>query len=151
MHTRLLILTITIFLVSSATVEAGCYTNLSYLDSMLPRYNDPEVEGLRQQILNTDLNQALAAAQSQGLSPSQAVSAALQQADQYDAAAPSAEQCILQSAAGDPDAIMNSLDSGTYSMGSGGILWSCAKAYVIWRMGAIANREAAVGLACLAQ
>jgi hypothetical protein len=147
---RSLWLAISIGLCALASSAGACTTSLAHLASVLPDYPDPELRQLRQQILATDLNDALETAHGQGFSSSGAAQAALQQAEEYDRGRPQAEACIRQSAASDPGGIIRSLDDGSYDFNAGGIPSDCAKAYAAWKMGAIATREAAVGMACLA-
>jgi len=130
--------------------QGGCPATLGHVASKLPSYNDSELQSARSAVLQTDLRQALATAHSQGYTPSAAAKAALEQANQFQSARPQAESCIRAST-NHPDTVIRSLQKGSYEFsGRGGVSVACAKAYVVYYYGEVANREAAVGMACLA-
>jgi hypothetical protein len=129
---------------------SGCPMTLAYLDGQLPRYGDPELDSVRRQVLATDLRETLATARAQGFSVSAAARAALQQAEAYEAARPQAEACI-RSVSVNPDRIMAELRRGTYNLYDGSINGACAKGYLLYYYGEVANREVAAGLACWAR
>lgn len=136
------------------TRSGNCRTTLAHLDSRLPRYRDGELEHLRQAVLRTDLQQALQAARAQGLTPSAAAKAALDQARAAEHGGPAAESCIRNSAL-NPVAVLEALRNGSFDF-SGVTRYGpsmhrdCAKGYVAYYYQLVANREAATGMACLA-
>lgn len=133
-----------------ATSGYACQTDLSNLGSKLPSYDRADLKQLRQMILQTDLHQALQGAQAQGLTPGQAAAAAIQQSQADDAARPQVEECVRKSAE-NPEEALSKLQNGTYDFnGNETIQESCATAYVLFYYQSVANKAAAVGLACLA-
>ena len=135
---------------TDAASTASCPTNLRYLSTRLPQYNDAMLSQALNSVLETDLRQSMATARSMGYTPQSAAAATLQQARQAEQAMPTAAACIRQ-AANNPDQIMSQLQRGTYTFSSGSISDDCAKAYVLAYYQLVANREAAIGLACLAK
>lgn len=75
----------------------SCPKSLSYLSSQLPScYPGSELERIRQVALGSDIQDAVRKARAQGLSVSQAVNLANQQADQAHAALPGLEDGIMK-------------------------------------------------------
>lgn len=137
-------------LVVGTGAHAECHADLSYLADKLPKYDRSDLDQIRNMILGTDLRSGLDKARSQGYTPSTAAAAALQQAQASEQARPQAEECV-RSTAVDPDGAMRQLENGTYSFtNDGGVMDSCAAAYVLFYYSLVANKEAAIGMACIA-
>lgn len=102
-------------------------------------------------VLQQDLRQALQSARAQGYTPQAAAKAALDQAREFERGGPDAEACIRQSAI-DPGRAIADLRSGAFDFNNigphGAMNKTCAKAYVLYYYGVLANREAALGMAC---
>lgn len=130
----------------------GCPTNLSHLDSKLPKYNSPTLQQIRQTVLTEDIRAAYQKALRMGHTPAQAASLSLQQAREYERSREESKVCIKQ-ASTSPAAIIAQLENGTYnmSMGARGIVQACAENYVLMYYGAVANKEIAAAFACMAQ
>lgn len=133
----------------SSGYAAGCHTSLAYLADKLPVYNDPQLTSMRNEALNTNLNDVLQKAQSQGYTKNQAAQLALKQAQAFEKREPQAEACVVQTAS-DPNAELQALRSGTFDFnGYNSLNEECARAYVAFYYGLVANKATAVGLACL--
>lgn len=128
----------------------NCEQTLAGLDSRLPRYNEPNLENVRSAILQEDLTVAMSRARAQGLSPAEAVAAAVQTADQAEQTMPQMAMCIRQTST-NPDLVISELQNGSYRFhASMGIPDACAASYVLNYYQAIALREVAVSFACMA-
>ncbi len=136
----------------SVGATAGpCPRTLAYLASRLPEYPDADLQKARSLILETDLREGFRTLLAQGYTTATAAQAAFEQAKADEQRAPEMEVCIRRSA-DNPDQVISTLQNGTYKFEPGGnIMGSCAKAYVLFYMGYVANKEAAVGIACWAQ
>lgn len=131
--------------------DGNCPMTLAHLGSKLPRYNDSDLNLLRNTILKTNMMDVMREARRQGFSPQAAARATLEQAREFRKSQDSAEECIRAAAAGNPARIISSLQNGTYDLGRGvGITTSCAKAYVLFYYGLVSNEEMAIAMACLA-
>jgi hypothetical protein len=133
----------------STSSSGFCKSNLGYLGSQLPYYTDPVLIEYRNVILTTDLNEIMKSARSQGFTPQLAASASLQQSELAKGVLSDAERCIRQIAT-NPESVLTRLKNGTFRFGESSITSSCAQAYVGAYYNMIANRETAVGMACLA-
>jgi hypothetical protein len=135
--------------VSVGPLNPNCPRTLSYLDSKLPRYTDPDLQTLRQQIIGVDVVDALGKAAAQGYAPKAAVAATVQQAQQAEAALTQSEACVRAYSASPDDAIAR-LKQGSASInGMGNAAAACSGAYVAAYYGAVAMREVAIDMACL--
>lgn len=138
---------------SSGNRGASCPQNLSHLASSLPRYGDPQLDQLRQQILSTVTEPRLRDIMAkQGLSPGDLANLLVKQAEEFERGAPQAEQCIRASA-NNAESIINSLRSGSYDMSGrySGVNDWCARAYVAYYYGSVYNREMARAASCMAR
>ena len=136
----------------SAGAAAGlCPRTLAYLAPRLPQYPDADLQKARSLILETDLREAFRGLLARGYTTATAAQAAFEQAKADEERIPDMELCIRRST-DNPDQVISALRDGTYKFELGGnIMGSCAKAYVLFYMGYVANKEAAVGIACWAQ
>ena len=135
---------------ATSTIGGGaCPTTLAHLESKLPRYSDALLNEARRAVLDTDLNSALASARAQGFSSQAAAAASLQQAKEAERGMPQAEACI-RAVAVSPAAVISQLQNGTFPFAQGSITSDCARGYVLAYYQMVANQEAAVALACLA-
>lgn len=135
--------------------SSGCKTTLAHLSARLPLYNVAEIQQVRIAILGEDLQRAAQKAKSMGLSTAQAASQSLQAADNADGEVIRAAGCI-RNFANTPEPVMNSLEAGTFKFSGKqiselNIHQSCAAQYVVLKYTAIALRESAVQMACLAR
>ena len=134
----------------SNVAAAACPDTMAHLASKLPRYNRADLDQVRDTILNTRIQDGISAAAAQGYSAKQAAALTLQQAQANEQQRPAATECIRKTAV-DPDGVIAQLENGTYSFSDNpGIMESCAAAYVLYFYGAVANKEAAVAMACWA-
>jgi len=143
--------TLMIVLQSEVTLAESCAKNLSYLEPKLrPNYQEPSIQIVRDAILHTDIAAEYQKQKNNGHSPSQVAAAALDKAKEYEAMVPNAEAGI-RAVAVDPDMIIQQLRSGTYVFGNGaGMLDAYAGEYIRAYWGALAMREGAIGIACMA-
>lgn len=100
----------------SASGES-CPRTFAHLGKQLPHYADPELQKVRQQALNTDLRETLAAARTQGHSVAEAARLSLKQAQAYEAAMPDAEACI-RAARVDSERVINRLQKSQTDCGN---------------------------------
>jgi type II secretory pathway pseudopilin PulG len=134
---------------------SGCKTSLAHLAPRLPVYQVDQIQQVRSAILAEDLNGTLSRARSQGFSTAQAASVSLQSANNADGEVRKGVNCI-RSFATNPDQVVGALESGVFRFSSTrmsdlNISESCAAQYVVLKYAAIAMRESAVQMACLAQ
>lgn len=128
---------------------SSCPQNLASLSPRLANYADPELRSLRSTILNLNINDVMQNARGMGYSPAAAARLSLQQAESDEAALPQAEACI-RSSSNNPAGAIQSLRNGTFAFDNASIPSACAKGYVVAYWGALANRETASAMACLA-
>lgn len=139
---------------SNLSGGSGCKTNLLHLAPMLPQYGVQELQETRSAILSEDINVALGKAQAMGYSAASAASSSLQSARSAEAEVEKARSCI-DSFAADPGAVITRLERGQFDFSGSrlqdlGIHEACAASYVVLKYSAIASREMAVQMACLA-
>jgi hypothetical protein len=139
----------------SGSAGGACQPTLAHLAPRLPQYNVAEIQQTRTAILNEDLRVAARKAKSMGLSTADAASQSLQAANNADQQVKVAAGCIRNFATS-PDQVIRSLEQGTFkfggrSIGQLNINESCAAQYVVLKYAAIATRESAVQMACLAR
>ena len=136
---------------SSVVAQEGCHENLNYLSSRLPKVGNAEVQGIRKQILETNIMQVMADASSHGYAPDEAVSATLAQAREFDN---STEQALISASAVDSfgetdDEFLVKLKTGQLNIDEcSGIRNSSLCSAAITKIGAIANRAIAAELQC---
>lgn len=133
----------------------GCKTSFAHLAPRLPEYRVAELRSARAAILAEDLTQALGRAKAMGLSAASAAAQSLQAADNADREVAKATACI-RSFASNPEPVIRALEQGNYTFSGGqlnqlNIHQSCAAQYVLLKYAAIATREGALQMACLAQ
>ena len=127
----------------------NCPTTLSYLDSRLPRYpGDVEYTKIRNMAVRTSLVEALEKARQMGLTPADAADQALQQTKVAEAAERGmADVARAYNNAGEGTLVR--LKNGSYSQN--GQLPLAFEGYLVAYVGAVVNREAAAGVACIAR
>lgn len=140
--------------VNAGTGGGACRTTLGHLAPRLPQYDVAEIQQVRTAILNEDLRRASQKAKSMGLSTAAAASQSLQAANNADAQVKNAAGCIRNFATS-PEQVIRSLEQGNFkfngrSISQLNINESCAAQYVVLRYQAVAMRESAVQMACLA-
>jgi hypothetical protein len=133
---------------TSRAAASSCPADLSYLEAQIPTYPDADLQLMRRTILQTRFRDVIASASSMGYTPQSAARESLEAARQADATLKSAESCV-NAVSTDPG-LLSKLRTGNYNFSSGSISQSCAKAYILAHMNAIANRESAVAMACWA-
>lgn len=130
--------------------SGNCPATLAHLAPRLPEYSSaPDLMKLRNVILTEDLNAAFRKAIAAGNSPAQAASSQLKKSQEAEASRERAKQCIVQVSTS-PNAVIASLENGSYDMSRSTIQSECAKMYVGMYYGAVAMKEVAVGFACRA-
>lgn len=139
----------------TVSASAGCKTTFAHLAPRLPEYRVAELQRARAAILAEDLTQTLGRAKSMGFSAAAAAAQSLQAADNADREVSRATACI-RTFATDPEPVVRSLERGTYAFSGSrmdqlNIHASCAAQYVLLKYTAIATREGAVQMACMAQ
>jgi hypothetical protein len=132
-----------------ASPGQACPSTLGYLASSLPQYDDPQLQQVRSQILQTNIADVRQRSLADGYTVQSAAKAALQQAEEFQKSESQAESC-LRSASATPDADVAAVKDGTYSFLNRGssVSAQCAKAWVADYYGYIANRDTAVALVC---
>ncbi len=138
-----------------STASNACKTSLAHLSPRLPVYQVDQLQQVRSAILAEDLNGTLSRARSQGLSTAQAASMSLQAANNADDEVRKGVNCI-RNFASSPESVIDALENGVFRfsstrMGDLNINESCAAQYVVLKYTAVATRESAVQMACLAQ
>lgn len=130
-------------------VNAGCQPTLGYLASKIPTVPDAKLMEIRRDILSQDMSGVIARIRAQGLTLGQAAQQMLQQANADDAAMGPAEVCVRQSTE-NPESILRALQSRSYSglHFGGDVLGACIGTYIAADWARMANREAAVQVAC---
>ncbi len=141
--------------VESSSGSGTCKTTLAHLAPQLPTYDVVEIEQTRSAILQENLQAAARRAKAMGLSTADAASQALQAANNADEQVKVAQRCI-KNFANNPDDTISSLEGGTFKFSGRSIAQlsineSCAAQYVVLKYSAIATREGALQMACLAQ
>ncbi|WP_425259981.1 hypothetical protein ACPOLB_03860 [Rubrivivax sp. RP6-9] len=139
----------------SGHAGGACKTTLAHLAPSLPQYDVAEIQETRTAIVSEDLRVAARKAKSMGLSTADAASQSLQAANNADQQVKVAAECIRNFATS-PEQVIRSLEQGTFQFGGGSIGQlnineSCAAQYVVLKYAAIATRESAVQMACLAR
>jgi hypothetical protein len=140
--------------VNAGAGRGACKTTLGHLAPRLPQYDVAEIQQVRTAILNEDLRLTSQKAKSMGLSTAAAASQSLQAANTADAQVKNAAGCIRNFATS-PEEAIRSLEQGSFkfngrSISQLNINESCAAMYIVLKYQAIAMRESAVQMACLA-
>jgi hypothetical protein len=135
--------------IPKVTFTGNCPTTLAYLDSRLPRYpGDAEYTTIRNMAVQTDLVEALEKARQMGLTPAQAADQAMQQTKVAEAAERGmADVARAYNNAG--EATLVRLKNGTYP--ANGTLPLPLQGYLAAYVGAVVNKEATAGIACIAR
>jgi hypothetical protein len=136
---------------ASALAAGDCPKSLRHVAAKLPRYNDAELDAVRDMVLDMDLMDAFRQGRAMGYSSSKVASLSLQQAREAEEYHRSARQC-LEGFHTNPQEAARSLENGTYPFGTGYSNSSaCAKSVVLSHYQKVANQEAAVAMACIAR
>lgn len=131
--------------------QATCTPDLSHLSSALPAYANPELLHLRDQLLATNVQQTLRETEGRGLSADAASDEQIGYLLGLEDGQAQAEQCVRRSTAR-ADAVLRSLDAGTYVFGaSGEVSDACAASYVRYRYARVATQELARNMTCVAE
>jgi hypothetical protein len=133
---------------ASGAAGGACPSTLAHLAPRLPPYNNSTLQQLRTAVLGTDMRAAMQSAQAQGFTPAQAAGEAARAASQAEENRTHAAQCIKGFAV-DPEKVAGQLQDGTFVFSPGSITTDCTIAYVAAHYQAVANREAAIILACM--
>jgi len=139
---------------NTATSGSGCRTSLSHLGPRLPQYRVQELQESRSAILTEDLGAAMNKARAMGYTPASAASAALRSAKNAESEVEKAKACI-HAFATNPNDVISQLEQGRFSFSGSRIQdlsthESCAAIYVVLKYTAVASRESAIQMACLA-
>lgn len=135
---------------AGAARNGNCPRTLALLANRLPRYADPNLQNLRQQMLAIDVVDTMAKAQAQGYSPQAAAKATVLQAQEADRALSDSEACV-RAYSPQPAAAIAALRNGTAPInGMKNATAACSGAYVAAYYAAVAMRELAIDMACLA-
>jgi hypothetical protein len=135
---------------TSSAISQECPTTLGYLASRLPRYNDANLEQMRNAVLQSNIVDAMARAKEQGATPAQAAAAALDLAEQAKNNLTIAAQCVHQLST-EPQKTMSELQNGTFRFsGYQTAMEACASQYILSYYLAVSAKETAIVAACLA-
>lgn len=136
-------------LTNTSDATSACPTNFDHLSSEMPEFHDPKLREIRQDILATNLASIVVSAKQQGLGKNQAISLALQQADEFEStarqnAAAGAGVSTELTARG----IVTSVRTGQLSLdipcnGSASMVQAAQCGVILQIWGAMANREQA--------
>jgi hypothetical protein len=123
----------------------ACASDLGYLEGALPHYrNDPEFEEMRREAVATRIEDIMQRGSGKPLD--ELIALAVQQAEASEKAAQQGvEGAIYYSS--DAEALMQSLEDGTFS-NNGGMVGSFGEAAIMNFLVAVSVREVAVALAC---
>ena len=133
----------------------ACEPTLQHLSSRIPRYNDSDLNAVREAILATDIKSALAQARAQGFSAPEAIAAAREQARQAAEQARQAGEAAIAIAADEAwvKRVLQAVDEGGLLPAdtlpfSGTITSQNIKTYILATWSRIANEEAAQQMNC---
>ena len=139
-----------------AAKEGNCRMDLQFLASKLPVFTDSSVAQIRNQVVQTDVREAINAAKAQGFNASTAVDASLTQARENDRVARQGAECAadVSSWGGSDEAFYQAIASGRIDRSincQSSITNSCLCAGLINKMAAAGSRAVAASMQCLAK
>ncbi len=134
---------------------SGCKTTLTHLAPRLPSYSVAELNNARNAILAEDLNRALKRARELGYTTGTAAKASLDAANNADREVEKAKVCIRTNN-NNSENVISDLMAGQFDFGSRSLRelslsHNCAAMFVLMQYTAIATRESAIQMTCLAQ
>lgn len=134
----------------NAIANSNCPKSLAHLSMALPDYNNPKLHQARETLLREDMVVVYKKGLASGLTPKQMVLQTQEQARYALSEQNNAKQCV-KGASISSTTVIKQLESGTYRFSNNpGISEECANAYVLHYYQAVANKEAAVIIACMA-
>ncbi|MGO4479480.1 hypothetical protein AB4Z32_24870 [Massilia sp. 2TAF26] len=135
---------------SNPSASGECPTTLAHLAPQLPEYSHSELTAVRNQILIEDVEADYQRLLSQQISPGAAARTFLKNANESEKQRVVAMQC-MRTVTNNADQMRAALENGTYRFTGRGIADSCAASYVNMYYGAVAMREMAIIVSCMAQ
>lgn len=141
--------------VSHSSIAGDCKPTLSHLSSKLQKFTDPSLDKLRNQILNTNIDDVVANIKKSGLSIKDASIQMMEQADESERAMKGAEKTLMQSCSSESEAkkTLSSIKNSNFDVNfkPSGIAGNAISAYIACYWGYLANKEAAIQVACRAR
>jgi len=133
---------------SVANAPRGCQGSLQYLDAQLPKYTDPSLVTLREQLLGQSVTETMRDAKAKGYTKPRAVRELTDAAASGDKSSEQGKQCAIEtSVGGDADAPWTNWNSdSTHELQCEGVLGACKCAYVMGKYTSIVMHALAAQL-----